>query len=89
MIVMDWKGIFIRTLYEEMRDAFQAHGIDEIEEDDFDRLVLECYNKVYMPARAEFKRKHDPEPVFKTSSPWGAGRYGADRMVRLSKIGVP
>jgi hypothetical protein len=72
-----------------MRDAFQAHGIDEIHEDDFDRLVLECYDKVYMPARAEFKRRHDPEPVFKLSAPWGSDRLGAGRMIRLPKIGVP
>lgn len=97
MITMDWKGVFSRVLYEEMREVFGAHGIESIHEEELDDIVLQCMNEVYWPCISEFKRKYDPKPVFRVDAPWGSARghvgaignqgrpQGAARVIRRHK----
>lgn len=84
MSAIDYKALFVQTLYEEMGEAFARHGIDSIHEEDFEAIVAECWQRVYLPETGRFRREHGG-PTFRVNAPWGRVGTIVGNMGRLGR----
>lgn len=84
MSVIDYKALFVQTLYEEMCEAFARHGIEAIHEEDFESIVVDCWQRVYLPETGRFRKEHGG-PTFRVNVPWGGAVTIVGDMGRLGR----
>lgn len=67
---MDYMALFVQTLYEEMEETFEAHGIDYLREEEMEDIVRQCKRDLYIPTIREFRRQHIGERLVPKSRDW-------------------
>jgi hypothetical protein len=55
---LDYKEIFATTMYEMICEIFPAHGIEQMDEEEFDQMVTEITREHYWPILGEFRKKN-------------------------------
>lgn len=67
---MDYLPLFVQTLYEEMEDIFEAHGIDSLHEEQMEDIVRQCKRDLYIPTIREFRRLYVKDSLVPKSRDW-------------------
>lgn len=57
LIELDYKAVFARELLLMINEVFPAHGIDQMDEEEVDQLVIDVTRECYWPIMGEFRKK--------------------------------